>query len=157
MMARTELLRSVGGFDESLHQLADWDRWIRLGEAAPGAPVHEVMVGYVQHPGSMLLTHEEWVFKEFNRFRDKHRELGRVAAGQMINAEGYAFWIVKRLEEAGLRWRAIKVSLYAAFRYLDLGLLVNAARLILHMPAPEHLPEPPPSESPAWLLERAAA
>ena len=38
VMARTDLMRSVGGFDESLHQLADWDLWIRLAEAAPGAP-----------------------------------------------------------------------------------------------------------------------
>jgi glycosyltransferase involved in cell wall biosynthesis len=155
VMARTELLRSVGGFDETLHQLADWDLWIRLAEAAPGAPVDEVMVGYVQHPGSMLLTHDEWVFTEFNRFRDKHRKLGGAVAGQMINAEGFAFWIVRRLEEAGLRRRAIKVSLYAAIRYRDLGLLANAARLILHMPPPEHLPEPPPSEPPAWLRAHA--
>lgn len=156
VLARTELLRSVGGFDESFYQLADWDLWIRLAAAAPGAPVDEFLVAYVQHAGSMLLTHEEWVFKEYNRFRAKHRELGRSAAGRPVNDEGYSFWISNRLEDAGLRWRAVKASAYAGLRYRDLGLLANAARLVAHLPQPEYLPEPPPSTPPAWMLQYAA-
>lgn len=157
VIARTELLRSIGGFDESLYQLADWDLWIRLAQAAPGAPVDEVLVGYVQHPGSMLLTHEEWVFDEFNRFRDKHGDLGKATVGHLLDHEGYSFWISKRLEDAGFRWRAIKASLYAGARYRDLGLLANAARLAAHIRPPDSLPEPPPSSPPAWMLQHAAS
>ena len=42
VVARATLLRRLGGFDEALHHIADWDLWIRLTEAGragrvPGA------------------------------------------------------------------------------------------------------------------------
>lgn len=154
VIARKEFLTSVGGFDETFYQLADWDLWIRMAAAGRAACVDEILVAYVQHPGSMLLTHRDWVFNEFNRLRTKHRQLER-QEGTRINPEGYSFWVAGRLEEAGFRWRAIKASLYAAARYMDPGILVNAARLAMGINRPGDQGEPLPSEPPPWMSEVA--
>ena len=37
VLARTELVRAVGGFDEELALLADWDLWLRLAAVARAA------------------------------------------------------------------------------------------------------------------------
>ena len=37
VLVRTELIRSVGGFDLDFRHLADWDLWIRLAAAGAGA------------------------------------------------------------------------------------------------------------------------
>ena len=51
VLARTELVRAVGGFDESLTVLEDWDLWIRLADASPLATIGEPVVGYQRRPG----------------------------------------------------------------------------------------------------------
>ena len=53
LAARTELLHSLGGFDESLRVLADWDFNLRLAAAADAAVVPEPLVAYLLHPGNM--------------------------------------------------------------------------------------------------------
>lgn len=156
VLARTDFMRSLGSFDESFHQLADWDMWIRMAASGQAACVDEVLVAYVQHEGSMLLTHRDWVFAEFNRLRSKHRDLER-RQGQRINAEGYAFWVSGRLEDAGFRGRAIRASLYAGARYADLGVLANAARLALGIRRKSDAIEPVPTELPGWMREFAAS
>jgi hypothetical protein len=153
VVARTDFLRSLGGMDVSFHQLTDWDLWIRMAAAERAATIDDVQVAYVQHPESMLLTHQDWVFKEFNLLRRKHRELGR-RYGQKVNAEGYGFWVSNRLQLAGFPRRAIKASLYAGLRYGDPGLVLNAARIMLGRP-----PQTPaaPGSSPDWVLKYAAS
>jgi hypothetical protein len=37
-MARTSVVRVLGGFDEELRALADWDLWIDSGSAAVRPP-----------------------------------------------------------------------------------------------------------------------
>src|SRR5215210_671832 len=46
VVASTELVRAVGGFDPALSNLADWDLWIRLALAAPVASVALPLVAY---------------------------------------------------------------------------------------------------------------
>lgn len=46
VLARTDLVRQVGGFDVALSNLADYDLWIRLGMAAPLGVVDRPLVGY---------------------------------------------------------------------------------------------------------------
>ena len=75
--ARTALVRELGGFDEQLFQLADWDLWIRLALAGRAAAVPEVHVGYVMHADNMLLTHRRDVFPEFEYLAQKHAEASR--------------------------------------------------------------------------------
>ena len=56
VLARADVVAELGGFDEQLVQLADWDLWIRLALAGRAAATSEVLVGYVMHDESMLLT-----------------------------------------------------------------------------------------------------
>lgn len=156
VLACADFLRELGGFDESFYQLADWDLWIRMAAAGQAACVDDVLVAYVQHEGSMLLTHRDWVFNEFNRLRRKLRPLER-RIGHQMNPEGYTFWVSNRLEDAGLRGRAIKASAYAGVRYLDPGALVNAVRIMAGIRRRPSLSEPLPSEPPAWMRDYAAS
>jgi glycosyltransferase involved in cell wall biosynthesis len=53
VLAATELVREVGGFDPSCNPVEDWDLWIRLARAAPFVGVRRADVGYFLHSGSM--------------------------------------------------------------------------------------------------------
>jgi glycosyltransferase involved in cell wall biosynthesis len=53
VIARRDLLLDLGGFDERIFHLPDWDMWLRLLLADPGASHPEPHVAYVQH-GAML-------------------------------------------------------------------------------------------------------
>jgi glycosyltransferase involved in cell wall biosynthesis len=54
-MATTESVRAVGGFDERLRVLADWDLWLRLADVR-GATTQSAAVAYVEHSGGMHVT-----------------------------------------------------------------------------------------------------
>ena len=53
VLASTQLVRDVGGFDPAFSNLADWDLWIRLTLAALVAPVAHPLVAYRVHAGGM--------------------------------------------------------------------------------------------------------
>ncbi len=55
VLAATDLVKEVGGFDHRLSNLADWDMWIRLAQFGEPAAVDDVDVGYYLHDGSMSL------------------------------------------------------------------------------------------------------
>ena len=50
------LLEDVGGFDESLSMVADWELWHRFAHSAGCAIVSDSLVGYLQHSRSMTAT-----------------------------------------------------------------------------------------------------
>jgi glycosyltransferase involved in cell wall biosynthesis len=56
VIARTDLVKAAGGFDEHLAILADWDLWVGLNEIAQGAACDEVLTAYVLHDKNMHLT-----------------------------------------------------------------------------------------------------
>ncbi|MEX2100211.1 MAG: glycosyltransferase, partial [Acidimicrobiia bacterium] len=53
VLVETRLLRELGGFDEDLSPVADWDLAIRLALAAPLAPVDRPLLGYRVWSASM--------------------------------------------------------------------------------------------------------
>jgi len=53
VLAATGLARAIGGFDESMSNLADWDFYLRLAQLAPIAAVHAPLLGYLVHADSM--------------------------------------------------------------------------------------------------------
>ena len=55
VVARTEVVRDVGGFDPDFSALADWEMWIRLGAAGPLASVDRPSVAYLVHPDAMSI------------------------------------------------------------------------------------------------------
>ena len=74
VLARTELLRHLGGFDESLYHIADWDLWIRLTEAGRGAACPEALVAYVVHETNMHQTVIDSAAREGRLLRAKHAD-----------------------------------------------------------------------------------
>jgi glycosyltransferase involved in cell wall biosynthesis len=54
VMARTELLREVGGFQADMAQSEDWDLWLRLAARAPVGCLPAVLTDYTAHrPGNL--------------------------------------------------------------------------------------------------------
>ena len=71
VLASTDLVREVGGFDPQFSNLADWDLWIRLALAAPATSVPHPMVAYRVHAGGM--AHR--VRRTEDEFDGDHREV----------------------------------------------------------------------------------
>ena len=73
VVARAELVRDLGGFDEKLRHFADWDLWIRLAAAGRGAACPEALVAYVRHSRNMILMDPGRLVREFRALAAKHR------------------------------------------------------------------------------------
>jgi glycosyltransferase involved in cell wall biosynthesis len=127
VVARTGLVRELGGFDEDFFQLADWDMWIRLALAAPAAAVDEVLVALVMHRESMLLVDRRDVFLEFDRLVEKHRGAEeRLQAAP--DAALFARWVAAGHLRAGRRGAAVRAYLRGTH---DPGNLVRATGALL--------------------------
>jgi glycosyltransferase involved in cell wall biosynthesis len=107
VVARTDLVRSLGGLDEDLFQLADWDLWIRLALAAPAALVEDVQVALVRHQGSMLLVDRRDVFLELDALAAKHRDAA-ARAGVQVDRARFARWVANGHLRAGRRREAAR-------------------------------------------------
>jgi glycosyltransferase involved in cell wall biosynthesis len=54
VVARTDLLREVGGFRTDLGSAEDWDLWLKMARLAPVACIPDVLADYLMHrPGSV--------------------------------------------------------------------------------------------------------
>lgn len=53
LLVRRSVLESIGGYDESLATMADWDLLIRLRQATTFANIPERLAAYRRYPGSM--------------------------------------------------------------------------------------------------------
>lgn len=73
VLAATDLVREVGGFDTSLRNLADWDLWISLARRSPLAVVDRPLVAYLQHRRSMSHGVSD-AEDEFAHIHAKHRD-----------------------------------------------------------------------------------
>jgi hypothetical protein len=73
VLARTDLIRKLGGFDETFEFCEDWDLWLRLSREAQVVCLHRPMMTYLmRRKGSMSLTtrcRSEWI----RRVADRHR------------------------------------------------------------------------------------
>jgi glycosyltransferase involved in cell wall biosynthesis len=125
VIARTELVRGVGGFDEEFFQLADWDLWIRLALEGNGALCPEIVVGYVMQPESMLLTDRRDVFDEFEYLVAKHREASAAHRVEFDRAR-FSRWVALGHLRAGRRRDAARTYLRGAVRHRDAGAALRA-------------------------------
>jgi glycosyltransferase involved in cell wall biosynthesis len=130
VMARTDLVRRLGGFDQRLFQLADWDLWIRLAHAARPAACPEVVVGCIVHPRSMLLTTRDDVFEEFRYIEEKHRHTTE-AYGIRFDRGVLTRWVALGHRRAGRRFQAARVYLAGAVVNRDPGNVPRALAAVL--------------------------
>jgi hypothetical protein len=118
VVADTETVRRLGGFDERLSVLADWDLWMRL--AAAGRAVHcpVTLVGYVVHEGGMFTRHPDAVTADFRYLTAKHANGSGPSAGgpdELRLAVALAYGHAR----AGRRLQAARAPLRAALRHRD--------------------------------------
>ncbi|MBA2463061.1 MAG: glycosyltransferase family 2 protein [Actinobacteria bacterium] len=138
VVARTELLRDLGGFDEQLFQLADWDLWIRLAQATPAAACDELLVGYVHHRQSMLVTERANVYDEFRYLRRKHRTLAR-RHGVDFDEVTFARWVGVGHRVAGIHLAAAAVYLRSGVASRNAGNLLRAVGAVVAAPAMDYV------------------
>jgi glycosyltransferase involved in cell wall biosynthesis len=126
VIARTELLQELGGFDETLAMLADWDLWLRLAAATPGASCAAVHVAYVDHAGGMHVQHARITPRELAYLRRKHAGL-EARTGSELGAGGWVpLWVAAGQHRAGQRLRATGTYLAVAVRRRSKGALLRA-------------------------------
>ncbi len=130
VIARTDVVRRLGGFDEQLFQLEDWDFWIRLAQAGRPAACCEPLVAYRVHRGNMRLRPEAKVFEEIERLAGKHAELA-AREGIRIDRAGYTRWIASIKRREGKRAAAAAIYLQGAVRYRDPGNVPRALGALL--------------------------
>ena len=86
VLARTELVRSVGGFDECLSALADWDLNLRLSQRSPLASLDRPLVGNYVHPEQMTRDFPRHVH-DVSRIREKFAQYGELTPVEWIWSE----------------------------------------------------------------------
>jgi glycosyltransferase involved in cell wall biosynthesis len=120
VIARTELVRSLGGFDECLSQGEDWDVWLKLARTAPPAVCNEVLVATLSHADRSFFRYRPNALSEIEQMLGKHRPVTRA------DRLGAAEWLAGQYHHAGERRHAAAAYLRAALRYRSPGNLPAA-------------------------------
>jgi glycosyltransferase involved in cell wall biosynthesis len=113
-IARTDLVRTSGGFDPELSNLADWDLWVRLSLVAPLAAVPRPLTAYLRHPSSLSQDLRS-IRREFDHVGAKFtRE--RAARG-LASSHRPVEWFAHRQVQLGRRSAAVRayVQLWRSF------------------------------------------
>ena len=126
LIARAELVRAVGGFDERLRMVDDWDMWIRLVESGVVAACPEALVAYIEHPTNIHMVDLEGL-----REVDHIIRTYATGPGERRRAErSAAKWRARTHLRAGRRRLAAAEYLRVAVAHRDRSLLVAAARAL---------------------------
>jgi glycosyltransferase involved in cell wall biosynthesis len=154
VLVRTELVRRLGGFDENLSQLEDWDLWIRLAWAGRAAARPDIAVAYLEHGESTSLTSRRVTFDHLDYLERKHRQL-LDEQGLAIDRVAFAHYIAW-LELRGRRHAsAARLYLRSALANRRPRDLVPAARFAARAVIPgrraRRRPDGRGSEAPSWL------
>lgn len=149
VMARTDLIRKVGGFDERMRIFADWDLWIRLSVGGRLSVSPGFEMAYVKHAQSMTTVTLDGVVAELHALAAKHRQQGFAVDGIWFSR-----WLAGNYRRADRRGRAVQAYLAGAVRYRSPGNVVRAAGMMAGervMGRVARRPAVPPASVPAWL------
>ena len=72
-MHHRSLFESMGGFDETLTRLVDWDLILRYTKDAPPEVVSSILVDYYLVHGGNHLTYKENFYPNYYRIQEKNR------------------------------------------------------------------------------------
>ena len=125
VVVRRALLDLVGGFDEELSQLADWDLWLRLSLTERPAALHETLVAYLGHSANMLVAQVGGLLRELEYLDAKHRA-ARAARGVELDRVRFVHFIAFGHRRAGRRWTAARIYFQGALTHRSPGSLLRA-------------------------------
>jgi GT2 family glycosyltransferase len=126
VLARRELVRSVGGFDESLPRSQDWDLWIRLARRGRVVTCREVLYAYMIHAGAASAGDHAQQAADHERIRAKYAPALRVEHDPVA----YARWVAGHQRQARRRLDAIRTYLSSGVRDRDPGNLLRGVTLV---------------------------
>jgi glycosyltransferase involved in cell wall biosynthesis len=112
-LVASETLRDVGGFDEHMSVMADWDLWLKLAIGGRPALSPAFTVGYAQHGGNMSLdmdrVHADWAYIA-SRYKKDLERLDLVFADN----EYFWRWLAFGHARGGRQWLAARFLVRAA-------------------------------------------
>lgn len=129
VVAATDLLRELGGFDPALPIMPDWDLWIRLALVSPLASCDRPLLAYVKHSRSQTSAGGATFDAEYRYLRDKFAD-DRRRLGVELYATGALHWVAEGHARAGQRWPAVRRYL-TLLRHRDLAALKRMPAVLL--------------------------
>jgi glycosyltransferase involved in cell wall biosynthesis len=143
VIARTESVREVGGFDPRFSVFADWDLWLRIEPRVEVVSTDEVLVAYSRHGRNMHLTAGlPSLLAEFRALAAKHRRPGMTPIGHTATFR----WLANAYGRHGRRARSVALRAWLALSDGDRRVVERLRRRGMRA---EDAPPPPPS----WLVE----
>jgi glycosyltransferase involved in cell wall biosynthesis len=127
VLVQRDALRRLGGFDESLFHLADWDLGIRLVEACTGAACPAFLVAYVKHSRNMLRLRPHNAEDELDELVSKHGS----ALGARADRVALAHWVAFTHRRSGRRVSAARAYMRNAIRSRDFASARTALVVLL--------------------------
>jgi glycosyltransferase involved in cell wall biosynthesis len=150
VVVRASLLDEIGGFNEELLMVDDWDMWIRIAAQGRGSVSPEVHVAYLEHPDNMHmadlagLREVDYIVRTYSDGPASRRRAEFSAAK----------WRGRTHLRAGRRRLAGREFLRVGLRYRDPAMLAQAVGALMSPGAVEQtrasLRDPNVSE-PDWL------
>jgi glycosyltransferase involved in cell wall biosynthesis len=125
VLARTDVLRRIGGFDPELPYICDWDLWLRLRQEGTPAMTAGFDVAYRLHSQNAHGADPYGFLEDLERLTAKHRETGFRPDRVEISR-----WIASGQRRAGRRRAAMRYYLEGALRFRSPGNLVRAVALL---------------------------
>ena len=135
-------LAAIGGFDEALSAMSDWELWFRLARAGRPAAVDDVLIAYPE--GSWLLEDERLNRRDCERLAATHPEVA-------IDWLGYRRWVAETCSRNGRRRDAARWYLSAGLHHRHARSLVLAGAALLGRGAVNRLRGVRPPRAPHWL------
>jgi glycosyltransferase involved in cell wall biosynthesis len=121
VMARSASVRKIGGLDETLNELTDWDFFIRLADAGRSAACEEIVVAYLVHPANRRLRQDSDVETEFRYLAAKHQR-----SDLPLERAGFSRWVAMGHLRAGRKRDALGIYVRSAVRDRNAGNAVRA-------------------------------
>jgi glycosyltransferase involved in cell wall biosynthesis len=151
VLARTALVRELGGFDAELKMHPDWEMWIRLAWAGQGTTCEEIHVAYRIHAETMTSF-------DVDITPDVDRMLARHSPVRMDPASARTFadrWRAAAHRRRGDRLAASRLYLTGGLRHRSPGMLLRGVAVlmgesVMRAGNPDARLMPPDGE-PAWL------
>jgi glycosyltransferase involved in cell wall biosynthesis len=115
VLVRADVLRRVGGFDDRLSALADWDLWIRATRSGTVGICAAPLVAYRHHDESMTKAEAGTILAQFELMQEKHGQEA-ADAGVELGAEWRRRWQASQELASGHRLRAARGYVRSALR-----------------------------------------